>query len=90
MVDEKQLVVIVGNMMKFYKTKGRKIMSNKSITITEEQFREAVMKAQDRWESVGEKSDTKNPMTLFMMGLQNIAFGAIIAKVLFKESEGEE
>ena len=65
-------------------------MSNKTITITEEQFEEAVMKAQDRWESAGEKADTKNPMTMFMMGLQNIAFGAIIAKVLFKESEDAE
>lgn len=65
-------------------------MSNKTITITEEQFREAVMQAQDRWESVDEKADTKDPMAMFMIGLQNIAFGAIIAKVLFKESEGEE
>ena len=70
--------------------KGRKIMSKKTITITEEQFREAVMKAQEEWESVGEQADTKNSTALFVMGLQNMAFGALIARVLFRESEDEE
>lgn len=65
-------------------------MENKTITITEEQFREAVMKANEEWISVGQESKDINPMTHVISGMQNMMFGAKIASVLFNESEDKE
>lgn len=65
-------------------------MENKTITITEEQFREAVLKANEEWMSIGQEVKDINPMVHMMTGMQNMMFGAKIAKALFKESEDKE
>lgn len=59
----------------------------KTITITEEQFKDAVTKANDKFKKIGSKKDTdaKNEMAEFMMGLQNIMFGSLIGDVLFND-----
>ena len=62
----------------------------KTITITEEQLREAIQKAQEKWDAIGEGKFEQNPHTKFMMGLQNIMFGSLLEGVLFEESEDEE
>lgn len=57
-----------------------------SITITVEQFNDAVIKANDKFKEIGDKrnTDSKNEMADLMMGLQNILFGGLIREVLFK------
>jgi hypothetical protein len=72
----------------------------KTITITKEQFREAVMKAQDRFESIGTKrknesdndaDSAKRDMAKFMIGLRNMLFSSMLQNVLFNdESEDNE
>lgn len=66
-------------------------MENKTITITEEQFRNAVTKANDNWMEISQKAkgDIK-PMTLMITGMQNMLFGAELGKVLFCEDSGEK
>ncbi len=62
----------------------------KRITITEEQFRDAITKADEKWRAIGEKADDQDPMKHMMMSLHNMLFGSLIADVLFKESEDAE
>ena len=61
----------------------------KTITITQEQFAEAVSKANKEWMNIGKESDVKDPMVLVATSLQNMMFSANIAKILFSENEGE-
>lgn len=63
----------------------------KSITITKEQFSEAIDKAQKMFEETGEKHPEvkQDPMQMFLMKLQNIVFGGLIGSVLFGEEEDE-
>ena len=63
---------------------------NKTITITEEQFREAVMKANEEWMSIGQEAEDINPMTHVLSGMQNMMFGAKIERVLFFEDSREQ
>lgn len=65
-------------------------MENKTITITEEQFRDAIEKADEKWREIGKKADCQDPMKHMMMSIHNIMFGSLIAKVLFEESEDNE
>lgn len=64
-------------------------MSKETITITREQFVKAVSKASDKFMAIGEdvNNNKKDAMTLAIMGMQNMMFGSLIAKVLFEESE---
>ena len=63
---------------------------NKTITITEEQFREAVMKANEEWMSIGQEDKNINPMVHMASGMQNMMFGAKIHHLLFGEREDKE
>lgn len=63
---------------------------NKTITITEEQFREAVVKANDQWISIAQKAKDINPMTMMITGMQNMMFGAELTKILFFEDSREQ
>ena len=65
-------------------------MNEKTITITEEQFKEAVLKANEEWMSIGQKAKDINPMAHMMSGMQNMMFGAKLASILFNESEDKE
>lgn len=65
-------------------------MENKTITITEEQFKEAIINANEEWMSIGQKAKDINPMTMMMTGMQNMMFGAKLARILFNESEDKE
>jgi len=52
------------------------------VTITEDEFFEIVKKANEMFMTIGEKVPGSE-LAETMMGLQNIAFGAVIAAVLF-------
>lgn len=57
-----------------------------AITITEEQFFEAVTKANEKFMEIGEQTPVEHDeMINLMMGLQNTAFGALIGAVLFNK-----
>lgn len=59
---------------------------SKSITITREQFEEAIIAASEKFREIGAKDrDEDRAFVDFMMSLQNIAFGGLIANVLFGE-----
>lgn len=62
-------------------------MNEKTITITKEQFAEATHRASDIFMSIGKEADNKDPMAMAVMGMQNMMFSSLIAKVLFEESE---
>ena len=62
----------------------------KSITITEDQFRDAIIKADEKWREIGKKADDQDPMKHMMMSMHNIMFGSLITQVLFEESEDAE
>ena len=57
------------------------------ITITKDEFRKAVNKANEEYLNISvENEDAKNNPTLsFVLGLQNITFGEVLAKNLFGE-----
>ena len=57
------------------------------ITITEEQFLEAVSKAQTKWDKAGTRNS--DVFTSVLMLLQNLAFATLIKDELFKD-DGEE
>ena len=65
-------------------------MSKNTITITAEQFNNAVMKANANCISIVQKVGNANPMTIAMTGTQNMAFAIELSNVLFEESEDEE
>lgn len=65
-------------------------MSEKTITITEKEFQKAVMKADEKWQSIGEETGNNDPMKRMMMSMHNVLFGTLIENVLFNESEDEE
>lgn len=55
-----------------------------SITITKEQFYDALEKANEKFIEVGEKKEHKtDPMALFMMKIQNTLYGGLLADELF-------
>ena len=57
-----------------------------AITITEEQFFDAVVKANEKFMEIGEQTKVEHDeMIQMMMGLQNTAFGALIGAVLFNK-----
>ena len=60
-----------------------------SITITKEQFLEAVAITNDKFLKAGaeEKDDADGKMALFMMGLQNITFGMMVCDTLFPKKD---
>ena len=61
----------------------------KSITINEDQFFEVVKKANDEFMAIG--AETKpSDLTTMLMGLQNMAFGSLIAKVMFVADKDDE
>lgn len=63
-----------------------------SITITKEQFREAVKLANENFKNLGNdktKELDKDGMITLLMGLQNMMFGAMISDVLFGDSKNE-
>ena len=59
----------------------------KTITITREQFIDAVEAANEKFGAIGEKTKDRNPMAELMMQLQNTMFGCLLADVLFGEEE---
>lgn len=56
-----------------------------SITITKEQFDNAVKNALNKFNEIGneKETDSKDTMTMLMMGLQNALFGGLIKQELF-------
>ena len=59
-----------------------------SITITKEQFNEALIEANKQFAESGKTpNDGKAEMVQFMMGLQNIAFGSLLGNILFSKKE---
>ena len=65
-------------------------MSKNTITITSEQFNNAVTKANANWISIVQKVENANPMTIAMTSTQNMMFAIELFNVLFEESEDEE
>ena len=65
-------------------------MSKNTITITSEQFNNAVMKANANWMSIVQNTGDANYMTIAMTGAQNMVFAIELFNVLFEESEDEE
>lgn len=57
------------------------------ITITKDQFFDAVDKAQQKFDDAGSDKKDKNEMAALMMGLQNTLFSCILADVLFDKKE---
>lgn len=66
-----------------------KTAEEKTITITKEQFLKAVSMAADEWNSDFTRLGA-NSKTTGMMCLQNIMFGAEIARILFGENKEEK
>ena len=62
-----------------------------SITITKEQFADAVRVANNNFAKLGEKhkKDDGDEMASLLMGLQNVMFGSMIADVLFADTKAE-
>lgn len=61
----------------------------KSITINEDQFFEVVKKANEKFMAIG--AETKpSDLTTMLMGLQNMAFGSLIAQVMFGTDKDDE
>ena len=61
-----------------------------SITITTEQFKEAIVKANEKWKAIGDKAlRLEDPTIDILMGLQNAAFGAILMDILFEINDFE-
>ena len=52
------------------------------VTITEDEFFEAVKKANEVWMEIGKKTPGDELLNV-MMGMQNMTFGSVIASVLF-------
>lgn len=59
----------------------------KTITITKDQFHDAVIEASEKFAEKLEDAKDGDHMVKMMMSMQNLAFGASIAKILFGESE---
>lgn len=59
----------------------------KTITITKEQFHDAVIEATEKFAEELESKKEGSSMLKAMMSMQNLAFGAMIGKRLFGESE---
>ena len=57
------------------------------ITITREEFRKQLNEANKRFLEIGEDELKSDPMTSFVMGLQNISFGAVLEATLFGKEE---
>lgn len=56
----------------------------KTVTITEEDFFNAITKANDKFMEISKEAPVENDELLMtMMGVQNMTFGAVIAAVLF-------
>ena len=64
-------------------------MSEKTITITQEQFSEAVVKATTEWSELANESGVVTSENIAAMMLQNMMFSSMIAKNLFAENETE-
>jgi hypothetical protein len=62
----------------------------KSITITEEKFKDAFFEANETWKSIGEKTEGCDEMRLMLMSLQNVMFGAVLKDVLFNENKEDK
>lgn len=61
-----------------------------TITITREQFHEAVVEAEKKFAAVGERpKGSEQEMINMMMSLQNILFGTMIGDVLFGDKKEE-
>lgn len=63
-------------------------MDDKTITITETQYKEAVKKACCKFAEIGAEKSEKDPMYEMISMLQNTMFGAILGDILF-ENKGE-
>lgn len=61
-----------------------------TITLTPDQFKNAVMKANNNWMSTIQKLETTDAMTIAITGTQNMMFALELTKVLFEESEDKE
>lgn len=61
----------------------------KVITITREQFRDAISKATDNWNSIGKETRNYDACKSMLMTLQNIMFGSLLEEVLFEDKEEE-
>ena len=60
--------------------------------VTREEFNEAFAKASDEFLdiSMGKNETPEGAMTVFLMGLQNVAFASLLEKHLFGEEPTEE
>lgn len=61
----------------------------KVITITKEQFRDAISKASDKWDSIGKETPNYDASKCMLMTLQNIMFGSLLEDVLFADKKEE-
>ena len=62
------------------------------ITITREQFMNAVKSANEKVRDIGKKGvdeNEVNPMTLLLVSLQNLAFGSLLGDELFNKNNEE-
>ena len=62
------------------------------ITITKDQFMDAVRVANDRFKKIGEECKDEGgtkPLTLMLTCLQNIAFSSLLADELFNKNKEE-
>ena len=64
--------------------KGEEVKTEEAkVTITEDEFFEVVKKANELFMAIGNEKTPDDGIMTAMMGLQNIAFGALISNVLF-------
>jgi hypothetical protein len=61
----------------------------KEITITQDQFSNAVKVANEKFRKIGEAADGVSSMTLMLTSLQNLAFAGLVATELFDENKEE-
>lgn len=59
----------------------------KTVTITQDEFHKVVDQANKKFLSIGEDKADVDPLAGFVMGLQNITFGAMLSEILFDSEE---
>jgi hypothetical protein len=60
-----------------------------NITITREEFRDAILKANEEFTNVGKKAGDEAATANLMMGIQNVLFGSLLETVLFADKKEE-
>lgn len=63
------------------------LKEERAVLITKEEFDKVLFEASEEFEELLESKEDGSPMVKMMMSMQNLAFGVMIGKRLFGESE---